>query len=230
MAELAGISVDWYIRLEQGKADSASSQTAEGLIRALKLTQEDAHHLKTLMNCQTITTPSNLNQIPSHLEQLVRCQSHPTYLQNTMYDVLVWNDSAEALFGFSDTPAEDRNVLTYLFADPRSRDVFGNQWAEESARVLAQFRRVFDRTPNASAASARLTKLLKTSPEFTQAWKQHDIHFRSSGTKHLIHPEKGHMDYQYHSLRPDGFEDLSLVILMAINNAGDLDTEESITE
>ncbi|WP_428242706.1 helix-turn-helix transcriptional regulator [Gynuella sp.] len=216
VAELAGISVDWYVKLEQGKANSASPQTIEGLIRALRLTQEDARHLKTLMNDSARPTPTDSDHALCQLEDLVNGQTHPAYLQNALYDVLAWNDAAEQLFGFADTATNDRNVLTYLFVDPRSRRVFGKQWAPESARVLAQFRRTYDQSPKTSTISARLTTLLETSPEFAQAWNQHDIHFRSTGTKHIKHPERGCVEYRYYSLHPDGFEDLSLVVLMEI--------------
>ena len=103
--EVAGISINWYVRLEQGRATTASPQTADGLIRALKLTETDARHLKTLMTGKVLMRPV-ADSVPVELEELVRSQNHPAYLQNLSYEVLVWNRKADELFGFAETAPE----------------------------------------------------------------------------------------------------------------------------
>src|SRR5437879_10736829 len=110
VAELAGIGVDWYIRLEQGRSVSPSATTVDALARALRLSKAEHGHLRALTR-HADRRAFVRESVPGPLERLVESLNQPAYITGRRWDVLAWNKPADEIFAFSRLPEEDRNIL-----------------------------------------------------------------------------------------------------------------------
>jgi transcriptional regulator with XRE-family HTH domain len=197
VAELAGIGVDWYIRLEQGRAVTPSETTVDSLARALRLTKTEHAHLRALARSgkRAAVGPE---LVPSAVARMVVCLPHPAYVTGQRWDLLVWNDAAIDMFPLLRTlDGEDRNVLVYMFLHAEARERFGDAWAEEARRIIAQFRASYDLWAADPAFVELVTRLRSGSPEFALWWESHDVAAPGSGTKVLWHPGRGSIRYIY---------------------------------
>src|SRR4030081_4098410 len=110
VAELAGIGVDWYIRLEQGGSVSPSVTTIDSLARALRLRKVEHAHLRNLTrNVDRLAFVRETG--PDTLRRIVEGLNQPAYITGRRWDVLVWNDAAEEIFAFGRVPEDERNIL-----------------------------------------------------------------------------------------------------------------------
>ena len=144
VAQRAGISAEWYVKLEQGRSVSPSAETVEALGRALLLDKVELAHLRSLAAAGG-RQPFRLEETPDVLRRIVSSLLEPAYVTGQRFDVLTWNGAAAALFGdFGQVGAEDRNILHWMLTDPAARRVFGGTWAEEARRVVSLFRAAHD--------------------------------------------------------------------------------------
>src|SRR5580693_9507375 len=128
VAELAGIGVDWYIRLEQGRTVSPSVTTIDALARALRLTKAEHAHLRALARDADRRAFSR-ETVPEPLRRLVENLNQPAYITGRRWDILVWNKAAEDIFAFGRLAEEDRNSLISMLTNPNSRRLFAANWA-----------------------------------------------------------------------------------------------------
>src|SRR5260370_41781799 len=190
VAELAGIGVDWYIRLEQGRSVSPSVTTVDALARALRLSKVEHGHLRAFTR-NADRRAFVRESVPAPLKRLVESLNQPAYITGRRWDVLAWNQAADEIFAFSRLAEEDRNTLISVFTKPASRRLFGAAWAEEARRILAQFRATHDLWAGEPAFRELLERLREGSPEFARWWGVHDIRAAASGQKRMNHPKKG---------------------------------------
>src|SRR6201996_7539828 len=123
VAELAGIGVDWYIRLEQGRAVSPSVTTIDALARALRLSKVEHAHLRALAlgaNRRAFTRET----VPAALRSLVESLNQPAYITGRRWDVLAWNKVAADIFAFDRLAEDDRNILVCILLNPATRRLF----------------------------------------------------------------------------------------------------------
>src|SRR6266478_6194693 len=170
VAELAGIGVDWYIRLEQGRTVSPSVTTIDALARALRLGKAEHAHLRALAS-GTNRRAFTREIVPVALRNLVESLNQPAYVTGRRWDVLAWNKAADDIFGFNRLAEGDCNILICVLLYPGSRRLFGSSWAEEAKRIVAQFRATHDLWAGDPAFVALLTRLRDGSPEFAEWWK-----------------------------------------------------------
>ena len=130
VAELAGIGVDWYIRLEQGRTVSPSVTTIDALARALRLGKAEHAHLRALASDVDRRAFSREN-VPDAIRRLVDNLNQPAYITGRRWDVLAWNAAAEEIFAFSRLAGEDRNTLISVLTNPHTRGLFGATWTDE---------------------------------------------------------------------------------------------------
>ena len=211
VAELAGIGVDWYIRLEQGRAVNPSVTTIDALARALRLSKVEHAHLRALAsgaNRRAFT----LETVPAALRNLVESLNQPAYITGRRWDLLAWNKVAGDLFGFDRLAEEDRNILVYVLLNPATRRVFGSSWTEEAKRIVARFRATHDLWAGDPAFVELLTRLRSGSPEFAEWWEAHDIGGGAGGVKRLRHPKKGLIRLAHASFQANDDPDLKLII------------------
>ena len=211
VAQLAGIGVDWYVRLEQGRPVSPSSTTVDALARALRLTAVEHAHLRALTSppSQRLFEPEVL---PTTLRRVVEGQDQPAYVTGRRWDVLAWNVAADELFGFSALADSDRNTLILLLTHARARGLFGEGWAQEARRVVSQFRATHDLWAADPAFVDLLDRLRAGCPEFDTWWDAHDIGGPLAGRKLLRHPEKGELSYEYATFQANDDPGLRLAL------------------
>ena len=143
VAERAGIGVDWYIRLEQGRAVNPSLATIDALARALRLGAVDHAHLRALAQNGGRRAFAR-ESVPEAIRRLVESLHQPAYVTGRRWDVLAWNAAAAAIFDFGRAAEADRNILVYMFVDPDAKRLFGTGWADEAKRMVATFRATHD--------------------------------------------------------------------------------------
>lgn len=211
VAELAGISVDWYIRLEQGRTVSPSVTTVDALARALQLGKDEHAHLRDLTRNggQPAFAPEKL---PLTVKRAVEGLNKPAYVTGRRWDVLAWNEAADELFAFSGSAPRDRNILIGMLTNPETRRLFGKSWEGEAKRMVAEFRATHDLWAGDPAFVDLLARLREGSPEFVQWWEAHDIRHGAAGRKVLHHPEKGVLSFEYASFQANDDPALKLVI------------------
>jgi transcriptional regulator with XRE-family HTH domain len=212
VAERAGISTDWYVRLEQGRAVSPSPATVDALARALELDAQEHAHLRTL----AARLPARAfagETVPQPIRRIVEGLPHPAYVTGRRWDLLAWNDAAIHVFcDFGALPKPERNLLHFVFADARARALFGDGWTEAARAMLAQFRATHDLWAGDPGFAELVGRLRHASPDFSAWWQQHDIRAPASGRKTLHHPEHGILRYDHASFQANDDPALKLVM------------------
>jgi transcriptional regulator with XRE-family HTH domain len=195
VAQLAGMSVDYYTRLEQSRGPHPSTQLLAALARALRLTDDERDHLYHLAG-QTpppATGGGDAHVRPGLLLILDRLHDTPAQVTSDLGDVLAQNAMAAALMGdISGYPPEERNLIRRWFIRPRSRDLFAPAEHERLGRIhVAQLRAAVAARPDDPRAAALLRQLLASSEEFAELWADHDVAVRRGETKTVLHPLVG---------------------------------------
>ncbi len=211
VAQLAGIGVDWYIRLEQGRTVSPSATTVDALSRALRLNPVEEAHLRALTR-NAERQPFAREVVPESLLRTVEALNVPAYVTGRRWDVLCWNSAAAEIFAFDRVPEEDRNTLILVLTNPKTRRLFGTGWAEEAKRMVAQFRATHDLRAWDPAFADLVKRLRAGCPEFAAWWEAHDLRETVAGQKQLTHPRKGALRLQYTSFQANDDPGLRLVI------------------
>ena len=211
VAELAGIGVDWYIRLEQGRPVTPSVSTVDALARALRLTELEHQHLRALAGGGG-PKPFQPETAPPALLQLLASLSQPAYVTGRRRDLVAWNAAAADILGFDDLAEEDCNILVSMLTHPRSRELFGPGWADEAQRMVAGFRATHDLWAGDPAFVDLLRRLRDGCPEFEAWWERHDVRRPASGRKTLHHRTKGVVAFDHVSFQFNDDPNLRLVI------------------
>jgi transcriptional regulator with XRE-family HTH domain len=220
VAELAGIGVDWYIRLEQGRTVNPSVTTVDSLARALRLSKAEHAHLRTLAR-NADAHAFVIETVPETIRRMLDGLNQPAYITGRRWDLLAWNAAAEEVFAFSRLREEDRNVLLTMLTNPRTRKLFGASWTEEARRMVAQFRASHDVWAGDPAFNALLERLRQGSPEYSRWWRAHEVRATAAGRKTLNHPKKGVLQFEYASFQANDDPALKLVIYTAVPTPAD---------
>jgi transcriptional regulator with XRE-family HTH domain len=211
VAELAGIGVDWYIRLEQGRTVNPSATTIDALARALRLNKTEHAHLKALAR-DADRRPFVRETVPVHLQRLVENLNQPAYITGRRWDVLAWNAKAEEIFGFGQLAEDERNTLILVLCTRRARDLFGAGWKEQAKRMVAQFRATHDLWAGDPAFTDLIERLRRDNRDFQTWWAAHDVRGPSAGQKLIEHPNRGRLALQHASFQASDDPELKLTI------------------
>lgn len=211
VAELAGIGVDWYIRLEQGRPVTPSVSTIDALARALRLTELEHQHLRALAGGGG-PKPFQPEVAPPGLLTLLESLTQPAYVTGRRRDLVAWNAAANDIFGFDQLAGDERNILVSMLTLPRSRALFGPGWAGEAQRMVAQFRATHDLWAGDPAFVDLLRRLRDGCLEFDAWWERHDVGRPASGRKTLHHPTRGVIAFDHASFQANDDPGLKLVI------------------
>ncbi|WP_199635297.1 helix-turn-helix transcriptional regulator [Serratia sp. PAMC26656] len=217
VAALAGVGLTWYTWLEQGREINASVDFLENLARVLKLDATARYHLFLLAHQRP---PVPVGHQWCQVSPLVRrllddLQLRPAYVMNLSWDIIAWNPAAERLFAIGDRPAEQRNMLWMLFADPQLNQRLV-EWQAQAPQILASFRRDYARAPDDATMQQRIQALEQVSPQFRQLWQQHDIHGRCQGQRTFNVPGAGQVTFEHASFIVDEENHLRLVMYSAL--------------
>ena len=215
VAELAGIGVDWYIRLEQGRSVNPSVTTIDALARALRLNKVEHGHLKALTKSGD-RRAFKPEVVPPSLRRMIDAMKQPAYVTGRRWDLLAWNTAAQDIFAFDALAENDRNVLLHVLTKKAARKFFGTGWADTAKRMVGQFRATHDLWADDPAFRDLHQRLREGCPEFSGWWKAHDIRGTAAGEKHLHHPAKGPLRFEHASFQSTDDPALRLVIYTPI--------------
>ncbi|GAA3119087.1 helix-turn-helix transcriptional regulator [Planomonospora alba] len=197
LAQLAGISVDYYVRLEQGRATQPSPEVLDALARALGLDAAERGHLTTLAGARRGSAPTA--RVSPLLQRILDAMSGlPAFATNHRLDVVAWNSlGAELIGGLGDPGRRDRNQARYLFLDPASR-VIHPEWQDRAGEAVGQLQVSAGRYPGDAELTALITELSERSAEFQRIWATGEVVMCGAGRKRLWHPVAGllHLDYE----------------------------------
>jgi len=226
LAALAGLSIDYYIRLEQGKETNPSTAILDGLARALHLTEEEHEHLHTLANhTARRARPSRSHTVrevrPSVRLLLETVRPCPAYVQNSVNDMLAANPEGLALFaGIEEWPVHRRNTVRYVFCHPAARALYPD-WEATALATVANLRARSIAAPDSPGLVALVEEISASSPEFALLWRRYDLRYRRSQAKAFHHPEVGDFTLSYEVLNLE--DGLRLSILQAEPGTADHD-------
>ncbi|MFI8460556.1 helix-turn-helix transcriptional regulator [Kitasatospora sp. NPDC085464] len=214
VAQVAGLSVDYYARLEQRRGPQPSPQLLAALARVLRLSEDERDHLFRLAGHEPPRRHGPLGHVrPGLLLILDRLHDTPAQVVTDLGDVLAQNPMAGAVFGDTSTLApERRNLLLRWFTEPRSRELFPPEDHEDLARAhVAALRAARSARPGDRRAAELLQQLLATGEEFTTHWERHEVARRRTGRKRVRHPVVGELELECEVLAAGGEDQLLLV-------------------
>ncbi len=204
VALLAGVGTTWYTWLEQGRDVRASLEVLEAISTALRMTPAERTHL-VLLGRGEEPPPCKFQaeQVSPTLRRLVEnLGPNPAYILGRRWDYLAWNRAASALLGdFGAIPEHTRNHLWLMFMDPLRREMF-DDWEQTSRLAVAKFRSDSARNIGDPAFEELEQALRKSSREFCQAWKRHEVARHGEGRKQIQHPTAGRLVFEHAVFHP----------------------------
>ncbi|MBB5897571.1 helix-turn-helix transcriptional regulator [Kutzneria kofuensis] len=214
LAMLAGISSDYYLRLEQGRDQNPSEQVLESIARALQLDQEATAHLHALARPHVRKKPARkVEKASEGIRQLVMSWTDtPAYVQSRLHDVLVANPMATAL---CPSYREGVNMLREAFLNPAVRAMYRRDWDAILAGTVAGLRALVGPDVDDPALAELVGELSVRSEEFRRLWARHDVRRRTSGVSYLMHPMVGELDLRHEKLAVTGADGQILVVYHA---------------
>lgn len=208
LAQLAGVSVAYYTRLEQGNGRNVSAEVLDAIARALRLTDAEHDHLTHLAKPKQHhrkKRAARAQQLRPALQQLMDAMDGvPAYVTGRRSDILGWNRLAAALFGdWGALPPKERNWARIVFLHEESRTLF-RDWDQKASDVVSYLRMDAGCYPNDAQLSGLVGELSVKSEEFRRLWATHDVREKSHGSKLMRHPLVGELALSYETLRlPD---------------------------
>lgn len=194
VAALAGMSADYYMRLEQARSPQPSVQVLAALAAALRLTPDERDHLYLLAGHRPPEGARAGEYLRPGMRYLLdQLQGVPVQVLSDIGDLLAQNDLAKALFGCVCTVApEDRNIVLRWFTEPEVRARFAAEEHEEHARLLvADLRAAVAHRGDDAASRALVTRLRAASPDFASLWDRHEVAVRRAHPYRFVHPRLG---------------------------------------
>ncbi|MGW5151076.1 helix-turn-helix domain-containing protein [Rhodococcus koreensis] len=218
LAQLAGVSVAYYTRLEQGKGRNVSSEVLDAIARALQLTDAEHAHLMHLAKPAppkkkpAAKTPGVRPALRHLLDTL---DGVPAYVTGRRAEILAWSPTAAAVFGdWSLLPVQERNWARLVFLKPAYRDLFVD-WEAKAADVVAYLRMDAGRQTDDPKLAALVGDLSVRSEDFRRLWAAHDVKEKSHGAKHLRHPLVGELTLLFETFKLAADPEQSLVLYHA---------------
>ncbi|GLX08456.1 helix-turn-helix transcriptional regulator [Microbispora sp. NBRC 16548] len=213
VALLAGVSVDYYIRLEQQRVRNVSDEVLDAVARVLRMDGTERAHLRRLLRPPDDLQAPSAGIRPGVRMLLDAADSVPAFVLGPRMDVLAWNALSDRINGFSAMPAGERNMARQTFLTPRARS-FYRDWAAVAAETIAHLRLYAGRHPD-DPLLGPLVADLSADPGFARLWEEHRVAEKTFGVKLLRHPELGDLDFAYETLALPGDPDLLVVVYTA---------------
>lgn len=209
---LAGISTDYYLRLEQGRDRTPSVQVAEAIGKVLQLNPDEAAYLHTLARPRPKRAPRRRpEKVPPGTLRLLASLPMPAFVQDRYLNVLAANPMAQAL---SPGMRPGANRLLAAFLDPAERDLHEN-WAQSTAAAVGQLRAAMGSESDDPRMAALVGELSLKSERFRRLWARQDVVRPAGGPARMHHPEAGELELHREKLIVAGTDGQVLVIYHA---------------
>jgi hypothetical protein len=218
VAYLAGVSVSWYTWLEQGRPINASQDVLLALARTLRLDPVETDHL-LMLGGHAARPPraGEHSELPSDVQLLLDAlEPAPAYVLDPAWNFIGANAAQHRLYpGLRTLPADERNLVWMVFANPAVRRLIAN-WELEARRVLSQFRAETTPIRDEPAIRSVVGRLLEASAEFAAWWPRHDVAGYESRVREFDHPVAGRLRFRHEQLVPSGHPDLRVVVYLPL--------------
>jgi transcriptional regulator with XRE-family HTH domain len=205
VAMLAGVSPDYYIRLERGNLSGVSDSVLEAIARALQLDEAERSHLYDLTRAantspRTRRRPSRQQIRPGVKSLLDAMTDAPAFVRNGRLDILAINRLGEALYAPAfDTPDRPVNLARFCFLDPRADELYPD-WDNAANTTVALLRTEGGRDPYNKALSDLVGELATRSDDFRTRWAAHNVRLHHTGIKRFQHPVVGRLELAFEAM------------------------------
>ena len=214
VAQRADISPTWYTWLEQGRGGAPSAEVLDRIARALMLTEVEREHLFLLGLGRPPEARYQRSDVTPRLQRVLDALNpSPAIMKTPIWDVIAWNRAANVFLpGIESLEPEQRNLLRFIFLDPRAR-VSHAKWESLAKLVLGAFRLDAARAGAVEEAETMIRELSRHSPEFEAMWREANVTgTQEETTKHIQHPLLGSISFEYSQFLVDGRPDLILAV------------------
>lgn len=206
VAVLAGMSVDYYARMERGNLSGVSAEILDGLARALMLDDTETEHLHDLA---AAAQPSDGNRRKKHAGSTISpalqrfidaADTIPTWVRNRRSDFVATNTLARAVFSpILDDRANQRNNARFTFLSPAARTYYPD-WEQNATSMVAALRMSAGQHPRDRELTDLIGELVTRSDTFRTKWAAHDVRHHRAGTKRIQHPIVGELVFHYEGM------------------------------
>ncbi len=199
VAQLAGISVDYYIRLEQGRGPRPSRHVLAALARALMFSRDDRDYLFRIADEQPPSVVGPNRTVSSGVRFLLDGMPYtPAYVVDAKYDVLAWNQLATHFISNLDqVDQDDRNMIRWMFRQPDTDAHWDDPEMVAFTRAsIADLRAAYGRYPGDCGIAALVTELMGVSKRFAEMWNEHEVAARRNIVKRIQHPAAGPLEFE----------------------------------
>ena len=220
IATLAGVSIDYYTRLERGRETRPSPAVVDSLARVLRLDGDEHEYLKSLAaqaarRAPVPADPPSRTVRPTSRLLLETLRPSPAYVISRTYDILAANPGGARLHpGLLDWPPRQRNSIRYTFLHPEARNLWPD-WEQKARGCVAQLRAVAGSDPDAPDLAALVGELLVKSPDFGRMWGRYEVRRAGAGDRVYRHPLVGTLHLSHETLALNRAHGQSLVVYMA---------------
>jgi transcriptional regulator with XRE-family HTH domain len=214
VAQRANISPTWYTWLEQGRGGAPSADVLDRISRALMLTDVEREHvfLLGLGRPPEVRYQKSEGVTPRLQRVLDALDPSPALIRTALWDVVAWNRAATVILtDYGALPPDQRNVLRFIFLDPRVRAA-QYDWESVARLVVGAFRVDAARAGAAAAVEPLVDELCRLSPEFKAMWRDNDVRSHGDSVKRIRHPVLGSLALEHSAFAVDGRPDLSMVV------------------
>jgi len=220
VADLAGVSVEYYAQLERGNLAGASDSVLDALARALQLDEAEQQHLAALARAAGPGTRARrkppAHQIRASVARVLELMTDvPAFVGNGRADVLAANPLGRALYApMFDDPGRPANYARFAFLSPRARD-FWRDWDRIATDTVAMLRAEAGRDPYDRALTDLVGELCTRSADFRTRWAAHDVRLHRTGIKQFHHPMVGDLDLNFETLQLTADPGLTMTLFSA---------------
>jgi transcriptional regulator with XRE-family HTH domain len=235
VAVLAGVSTDWYVRLEKGHIDGVSDEVLNAVAGALQLDEAERAHLfnlaraarpsRTPQTSRSARRRASASPVRASVARVIESITTPAFVRDGLLEILAINPLARALYApLYDDPvsagtqsaahrpaAQPANLARFCFLDPRARDLYPD-WDEVASSTVAVLRSQAGRAPYNRALTDLVGELATRSEFFRTAWAAHDVTLHQTGTKYFHHPVVGDVEVSFDSMELPADPGLTLTV------------------
>jgi transcriptional regulator with XRE-family HTH domain len=220
VALLAGVSIDYYVRMERGNLAGASDAVLDGIASALQLDEAERAHLFDLARAAQPTPPrkrpTKTSGVTDGIQQVLDAITDaPAWVRNARHDMLAANRMARALYApLLADPRRPVNNARFVYLDPAARDFFAD-WERSADDIAAMLRSEAGRNPHDKQLIELIGELSTRSEDFRARWAAHIVRFHRTGHKRFHHPVVGTLDLNFEAMEFPAHPGLTLLVYTA---------------